>query len=1859
MRKTQERPGLQFYIGDRDNDWDTASHDDDIDDAGNYPEYDFDNPTFQNSETESTLCKICKTGKQVSFSEPVSMVRYTAMRTHDPEPANQECRLTNRLWLSKSLLSVRNSSKSQPLASKDVGQEGRDHCTAQRTWSDRLRRATARGTFGDRTEGVVVSGDQPRQGCGRENSKESHGRNGEAEESTTRSDHGEFDASTGKEFEKQGSRVDDHQEDPCRAPGQASRDRQEQRNTIQRSVGESRIHRLDEGRGRRKVRSPPPTDVPVLPPDAGRGQARGQGEGRDGGQRLGESSQGNAADSGLRASDVEQASPAQSRVKDRVEERVEDRGEARAQSDSGHFISDTSCHASETGVDRKCGGLGELCLSLPAVGDPHAGAGLQRDDVEFRKEEEVSAQQNAEEKTEETSQGANISIPSSTQPIAGECERSDQRGRMHETLVSESLQHAGDSSKFCLEEWDNMFLGDEYRDTLGLAAEIGKLLSELRENMTAQQKTEKQLENALFIEFCCDPDSELGNEGHRHSFNVLRCTLKDGDLLQPNGRGMRRILQTIAEHHGPMCLHGSLPCTPWSQIQALNEHMHGPLYTEKLKRDRKKSLRMVRNFLVIAKLVLARNGFVSFEWPTTALGWKEDELVKMCEFFGLVVDFHGCALGVKARNGEPMLKPFTITTNNPDLVAELQTKQCKCTRKHVPCEGAETTRSGHYTKQMANAILRGHRKALVRQKVNDSIERHQLLLASAANAATKEEMDEFGKLSKKEQDKLVEAARKIHTNTGHRPPEALARLLRQRGAPLASRAAMEQLRCSTCAENGRPNTAPAVSLDVSGKPFQTLGIDLKEALYKGKKYKYLVLVDESSRLTRCLLLFEIAEKAHRNATTEEVVRAYETGWEELFGNPQTLRHDPEGSLVSQQMLDKFAEKGVHLAATAGEAHWQLGITERMIGTIFNTAEKIAKENDLDFPSAVTLAVKSQNTVDRVRGYSPSQWAFGRQPSWTGDLHDDAEEVNLSRDTSEAFQRKLQLQISARSIFEKEQLNQKLLRAARVQHRKENIFTPGEICFVWRLGGKLAGTKKTGLHRGAWYGPGTILGTESKISEEGTVEPGAIVWVIMNDRLWRCAASQIRRGSEREVAEHTLLQKKPWTFENITSNIQLGTFKDIMREPEPPATADMEVDTVPLTENDEPEPSSSSRKSAKRTLGNGHRYPSKMPRNANLPQAADWAAAGAYANAAMHICEEAFFSLEQTPDKVIEIAFPAFECERTIRKYLRNPEAFVATALRKRKVEVNEKRLTPEEKEMIRTAKGKEIREFIKEKVVTRLLAGEHVDPADIMRMRWVLTWKTDPDEPGGKRGKARLVVLGFQDPWLGREKTSAPTLTKRGKQLLLQLIVQKEWTLFKGDVTAAFLQGRPLTKSKYCLAPPELAQALGLPEGERVVRLLKSVYGLTAAPLEWYEQVNKVLTELGFHRCHTDPTVWILLEPQTEEVCGIVGAHVDDFLMAGQGDHWQKCLDTLMAAFRWTPLETKRFKQCGVDIEQLQNGEIVQSQDGYLSSLGEIDIKPERAKEAHSPVTETERTELRALLGGLQWLVGQTQLHGAVDVNLLQSDVTTATVETLLTANKILRKIRQEPSKLFTRKIEGEIHVVGWSDASWANRKSGSSTGGYVIGLCGRQVLEGKRDHVTIVSWSTNKLKRVARSSLAAEVQALANTEDELHLTRLTWAEFNGARIDLNHVDEIISSIPGTAVIDAKSIYDTLTSMNQPLQLQEKRTALEILAYLQNTEANNTETRWVHGGANLADGLTKVAQHPMLKEFLSSSTWALVQDPKGLSAKRRQTLGIDKLDNKTAGTLLTAERENFSQMAWAKLREVWPSFGQDSESEEE
>ena len=66
----------------------------------------------------------------------------------------------------------------------------------------------------------------------------------------------------------------------------------------------------------------------------------------------------------------------------------------------------------------------------------------------------------------------------------------------------------------------------------------------------------------------------------------------------------------------------------------------------------------------------------------------------------------------------------------------------------------------------------------------------------------------------------------------------------------------------------------------------------------------------------------------------------------------------------------------------------------------------------------------------------------------------------------------------------------------------------------------------------------------------------------------------------------------------------------------------------------------------------------------------------------------------------------------------------------------------------------------------------------------------------------------------------------------------------------------------------------------------------------------------------------------------------------------------------------------------------------------------------------------------------------------------------------------------------------------------------------------------------------------------------------------------------------------------------------------------------------------------------MLQEFLKSSTWALVNDAAQLPGKRRKAQGMDTLDNTRAAL------DMFEPLAWKALSKMWPSFCQNSDSDD-
>ena len=122
---------------------------------------------------------------------------------------------------------------------------------------------------------------------------------------------------------------------------------------------------------------------------------------------------------------------------------------------------------------------------------------------------------------------------------------------------------------------------------------------------------------------------------------------------------------------------------------------------------------------------------------------------------------------------------------------------------------------------------------------------------------------------------------------------------------------------------------------------------------------------------------------------------------------------------------------------------------------------------------------------------------------------------------------------------------------------------------------------------------------------------------------------------------------------------------------------------------------------------------------------------------------------------------------------------------KRKPKASFSHLSPDEKSQFSAAKTKELDQWVSH-AIFKAAKRAVVPVSRIMPMRWVLTWKTTPDET---KAKARLVVKGFTDPDLIKLRAEAPTLSKLGRHMLLQMASSNKFRLEVGDVKTAFLQG--------------------------------------------------------------------------------------------------------------------------------------------------------------------------------------------------------------------------------------------------------------------------------------------------------------------------------------------------------------------------------------------------------------------------------------------------------------------------------------
>ena len=155
-----------------------------------------------------------------------------------------------------------------------------------------------------------------------------------------------------------------------------------------------------------------------------------------------------------------------------------------------------------------------------------------------------------------------------------------------------------------------------------------------------------------------------------------------------------------------------------------------------------------------------------------------------------------------------------------------------------------------------------------------------------------------------------------------------------------------------------------------------------------------------------------------------------------------------------------------------------------------------------------------------------------------------------------------------------------------------------------------------------------------------------------------------------------------------------------------------------------------------------------------------------------------------------------------------------------------------------------------------------------------------------------------------------------------------------------------------------------------------------------------------------------------------------------------------------------------------------------------------------------------------------------------------------------------------------------------------------------------------VISWSSRRLKRVARSSTSAETQMCANALDLHDFIKLSFLELESPKpLVLANSDLLLSRWKTCMIVDAKNVFDAVCKIETAgLQLEEKRTAIELLAIKQRLQQALVDLRWVNSDQQMSDALTKPWQHESLIRALQESMWRIVYDPSYQSAKRVRAL---------------------------------------------
>ena len=980
------------------------------------------------------------------------------------------------------------------------------------------------------------------------------------------------------------------------------------------------------------------------------------------------------------------------------------------------------------------------------------------------------------------------------------------------------------------------------------------------------------------------------------------------------------------------------------------------------------------------------------------------------------------------------------------------------------------------------------------------------------------------------------ALNKLHKQFGHRPKKCFVDLLK--GANVWSKDMDNMLdniidNCEGCILRKRNPDKPAVAMPMAKEFNEKVAIDLK--VWKGGYILY--MIDMFSRLTQAAFI--------TRKTPEQVVNGIMEKWVAHYGVPGAILNDNGGEFVNSELQAVKSELSIIDLTTGAESPWMNGLCEKNHHTMDNILERIdADKPNLSIDTKLAWAAMAKNSLLMVYGYSPFQLVFGKNPNLPNIITDGPpawEDCTVSD--------RLRLHLNAlhksRSAFINSESNARIKRALKAKIRCADIqLDPGDIVYYVRDG------------QNKWLGPAKVIFQDSKII---FLRHGGNVVRVSANRLVKAGEELARKAMEGKEQDTSVKndalegERNPPTEMHIKRIRQTQVNNDDTTGIE---NAEEEIredisDSEDLVNEEhirQDEENSKKRKAGKDlTPHKAQKHPRSdiihrndrikvQDSNGNWTEATVLSRAGK-ASGKFDNCWNIEWEHSEEQEW-IDLK------DKVYQKIPDTPEEVHAVMIPKCK-QKEPKCIQAKEQELLK------LKEFKTYEIVK-----------DVGQPRISCTWVLCEKEEGVK---ARLVARGYEET--EDIVSDSPTMSKSSLRVMLALAASNQWTLETTDIKSAFLQGESMSREVYVRPPREAKLEKGY-----LWKLLKCLYGLKDASKHWYGRVIESLIRYGFEKSKLDPAVFVY-KNSNNEIIGFVGVHVDDFIHAGTVLFNDKVIAPLMAEFKVGKNEKQSFMYTGFKITQDETG-IMLDQTNYVSKNLEMqELDPSRAREKDSPLTESELTDLRRMVGGINWVVRATRPDLSFELIDLSTKFKNGKVEDLIRARKVIQHLKTTDCKIFFPKLNiASINLLVFTDASFANVNEGQgSVGGQLIFMVDRNQRSASID------WQANKVRRVVRSTLAAETLSLVEGLENALYHRVLISELTGRNADSIHI---------SAIIDNKSCYEAMHSTSL---VDDKRLRLEMAELKEMLEKGRVHrVEWEPGSEQLADCLTKKGANGLL-----------------------------------------------------------------------